>query len=212
MILTVLLAAAFALPPALEAEVDAAVADGLPTASLENKAAEGLAKGVPVARIAAVLAAEREAMREVRPLLPSGATDDALRAAGRARSAGASAASLASLARQGEPLRTQALWAYADILGQGLQQGQALRLVDSALQADDPQATLHATTIAVSRLRVQGQSPDQVGRQVARALAAGGPALATLPATAGGPATDSDHAMPWQAHGGNAGGQGKPEP
>lgn len=202
------------LPEVISAEVEAARQDGLPTDALEAKAQEGLAKGIPPARVAAVIGQMRQDMASTSSVLDSlalGASRaEIVAAATLARRAGATDHTLTEVARLSEPHRARALRSLADLLGQEVPEPEATRLVALAVDTRQPDVALREVTVATSRLRSRGFEASEAAHMVTVAMGEGLPPLSVVSVDEGGPPPAVDgKTMPWQAFGGNAGGQGK---
>lgn len=139
------------LPPEVEAATAEVEALGLPEGILDEKAAEGVAKGLPPARVAAALTGMGDSLLQAQELTHS---DDpnTLRAGAAALQAGAAPESVASLAS------ANALWALGDLVRQGHEQNDALDLVEAAEAAGSDALTGLASASATMLANGQGHS------------------------------------------------------
>lgn len=142
------LAAALALSPAalsaqdanarVDAALESAVQAGIPASLLEQKIAEGKAKGVPADRIAAAVEARLEALTRAREAMTQagveGATAGELSVAADAVQGGVSQRALATISRRssGEN-RAVAIAVLTDLVAMGHASEQALMRVEGAL-------------------------------------------------------------------------------
>ncbi len=152
------------LPSELAGIVAQAADQGLPDGALQAKAREGLAKGVPVARIAAVLRGMVDGLAGVDITLAQldvGPDRAELLVAGlAAHNAGMSDAGLRALAQQPQGLRARATQAAADLLRIGFSEPDAVSLVSLAVRAEDPLDELSGLATAASVLVSSGLSPS----------------------------------------------------
>ncbi|HEX6838753.1 MAG TPA: hypothetical protein VF334_19380 [Polyangia bacterium] len=160
--------------PAVHATLDHAAKAGLPTELIADKVREGLAKGVPPARIAGVVASLADsfgrARAEAQPLV--GATPSAalLKAIVEAHAAGAAAADVATVLGAGG--RERAVQVLTDLLQRGYPVGVAARTV--AAVAARKGAALDRVVGEAERLRaVDGAGPGDALDALARANAQG---------------------------------------
>ncbi|MBW1877525.1 MAG: hypothetical protein JRI25_28190 [Deltaproteobacteria bacterium] len=189
------------LPDQVAEQVRAAEQVGLPVAPLQQKAREGLAKGLPPERIAPVLRRLTEQMRAAEGALGDAAQGpdrgEMLHAAAMARQAGATDEGLAEAA--GEAHRVRAMWCFGDLLGLEAGEKEALRLVHAAAHSGEPEASYRETITAMRRLQESGMAPDAAARHMHQVMARGEPPMASIPEHAGGPAhAGDDGGMPWQ--------------
>jgi hypothetical protein len=158
------------LPEQLGAIVDAVEAQGLPAGALEAKANEGLAKGVPAARIAGVLegmAADLALVADTLGPQAHGSDREAVLAASiSAQSAGISAGGLRSLAVLPSGVRARAIQAAADLLRLGFSEREVLELVSRAAHADEPLANLSGLATAASLLVSGGLDPSSAAARL----------------------------------------------
>ncbi len=177
------------LPARVQETVRQAEAAGLPVGPFEAKAQEGLAKGVPEDRVEALLLQMRERMREADGALGELARGadraELLQAATRARTAGASGEGLVEAARHTH--RVAAMWCLGDLLGAGVGEREALRLVAQASQGGDPAGRYREMVTAMQRMQGLGMGPVAAAQQMSQTMAHGQPPLAAVPEQAGGP-------------------------
>ncbi len=159
---------AFAETPGLDPEVAAVIESarvaGLPVSSLEAKAREGAAKGVPPARVAAHLGSLRVDLdRAVTLLGPTAAGNDRealLSGLAAALRAHVSTAALKQVLALPPALRAQAAWSLADLVTAGCMEADVLTLIDRAVRGPNPSTALHAAVTRAVTLIGQGQSPS----------------------------------------------------
>lgn len=158
--------AADPLPDAVAQVLTHAAAQGLPTGPLEAKAREGLAKGVPPARIAGALGQLEASMLATSVALGdslSGSDPAAhLVAGGAALTAGSSPAALRSLADASPEHAIAATRTYGDLLSHGFSEPQALDLVGGAFRGGDPGLALSGLSTTAASLVGSGLSPTIV--------------------------------------------------
>lgn len=160
-----------------------ALADGLPTASLEAKIAEGLAKGVPPARLVAVIDRWTISLQTVRDLLPGGAPPPLIEAAAHADRSGISAASIIGLASGARASDTLQL--AGDLVQQGLAADDAAALARTSMSKSDVRAA--DVVLAASMLAASKMTSAEVSLRLTRVVAAGDQPLAAVNAASGGP-------------------------
>jgi hypothetical protein len=198
-------ARAQALPPDLAPSVNELVASadaaGLPSERLRQKALEGAVKGIPAARILAVLADLRHTLDDAGAIVDAAAPKklppadrrslvasaaDALKA-GIGRDGVAEVAGVGLRQGHGPESARGALRTLADLSLQGFDREQARGLVKLALEQGLSEADFGELTGVVQELASRGQSGDAL--QVARKAVQEGkrPASITLPV----PAVDS---------------------
>lgn len=124
--------------------LDAAVEAGIPVSLLERKVAEGKAKGVPMARIAAAVERRLEALTEARDALAKAGlestTEGELSVAADAVQAGVSQTALLTISRRApEASRAVAIAVLADLVAQGQASERAVERVETAI-ARGPEA------------------------------------------------------------------------
>ncbi len=145
----------------VEAVLQAARAAGLPTETLEAKAAEGAAKGVPPDRVAGYLEALRLDLARADALLGDRAADAdraaLLAAAAAALRAGGSGPAILELAESTPTLRAPAVRGFADLIAAGCPEPGALALIHRAAQESDPSAALRARLETTFSLLAQGE-------------------------------------------------------
>ena len=198
-------ALAVELPPQLQEPVEEAQGQGLPVGALTAKALEGLAKGVPAARIEPVLDKMVADLSRAAQLLPA-ASGPEIEAASFALGAGAGPELVQGLSSQGT-LSVSASNCLADLLRQGFTAQDAETLLVAALDSGDPDRALTGLATASATLLAGGQDHSQVAGSLQLVVSQGASPLAGLAAGQGG--------LPWQSGGGaaqsagnNAGGNG----
>ncbi len=187
------------MPAEIQAVLDASSAAGLPLASLEAKAREGLAKRVAPARIAAALDGMRLDLQRAAELLPAGEGDEDrdgdLSAAAHALRQGAATASMKRLVGLEGGLRGPALMSFGDLLREGFDEGHSLMLVESAASSRDPALALSGLATAAVLLTERGMTPASAMERLTATVLSDRSPLTSLPPTgtetSGGP---PDHA------------------
>lgn len=159
---------------AVHATLDNATRAGLPAELIADKVREGLAKGVPPARIATVVAGLADALgharAEAQPLVGGAPPAALLKAIVEAHAAGAGAADVATILRAGG--RDRAVQVLTDLLQRGYPVAVAARTV--AAVAARKSSTLDRVVGEAERLRTfDGASPGDALDAVARANAQG---------------------------------------
>ncbi len=167
------------MPAEVTAVIQQAEADGVPTEALQDKAREGLAKGVPGPRVAAVLDGLRGDLLDAQTLLGSDVHGEILAAAAASARAGASDAGLRQLGQLEEG--TRALESLADLLRLGFSEDQATRLIEAAVRSEDAKNALTGLATAASLLLDAGSPPGSVIDQLSADVAQGGSPLMYLP-------------------------------
>lgn len=189
------LASTTGLPDDVVAVVDRAAAADLPTGPLEQKAREGLAKGVAEDRVEAVLVdlvAQWSAASTVlghRAAGPDRA--DLIPAAAAALHQGASSDTVIDLAATDQ--RVQALWTLSDVLYAGVEPAEGARLVRQALGSTHPDVALHELPEA-TRLLLAAEGPSGAVRILDGAMSQGNSPLAAV--TSAGPGQSGDNGKP----------------
>lgn len=167
---TVSLAAPGEFPSGIAAIVQQAAADGLPVASLESKAREGLAKGVDESRIATAVSALAAQMRTASVLLATlgqGEDRDLLvSASARALQIGASGASVRAAAGGDALSRASAVRALGDLIALGFPEDRSLALAQAVARTGQPVRNLDLLAGAAATLLAQGVPQAQVLQQV----------------------------------------------
>jgi hypothetical protein len=158
----------------VHATLDGAARAGLPADLLADKVREGLAKGVPAARIAAVVAGLADglgrARAEAQPLVGGAPSPALLKAIVEAHAARAGAADVAAVLRAGG--RERGVQVLTDLLQRGYPVGVAARTV--AAVAARTAGALDRVVGEAERLRaVDGASPADALDALARANAQG---------------------------------------
>ncbi|MFT5684494.1 MAG: hypothetical protein ACI8RZ_005435 [Myxococcota bacterium] len=155
---------------------------GLPVDLLESKAREGLAKGVPPARIASVLEGMQSDLSAASTLLdlPEDASDrnEVLSATASALRAEVSTDTLHRLASLPEQIRGPAIQSMVDLMLIGFSQAQSAQLVEDAAARN--KEVLSSLTIASGALLTQGTSHVDAFQLVTNELAAGQSSLIAL--------------------------------
>ena len=166
----------------VQATVDAARADGLPTEPLVLKALEGASKGAQSVRIVAAVSRLHSQLGLARTAIGSGSTEAEIIAATGALQAGVAAETLEQLraARPSAPLTT-ALTVLSDLIGRGVPAPTASQTVLSLVRAGTPDGQLAVYGQVVERDVRTGRIP--VGAAVG---APGGPP-AGIPVSPGTP-------------------------
>lgn len=169
----------------IEAAMQAAVEGGIPVALLEQKVAEGRAKGVPMDRIAAAVEARLAGLTQASEVLAdaglTGATNAELSVAADAVQAGVSGTALATISTTAPPdRRVVAIAVLADLVAMGRASERALTEVQAALQRG-PIALANLRAEAAAGLQATGGvGAGPVGAQVG--AGAGGGARVEVPA------------------------------
>lgn len=166
------------LPADLAAVVDAAAAQDLPTSPLEAKAVEGLAKGVPEARIASVLDGLLADLQRSQALVGAG-SDDLIYAGARALKAGASDRAVATLAPG--PVGERALHSLADLLALGVTEADAVRVVRVAAASSGASTHTAGLATSVAALVSRGSSPTEAADQVLAGLSGQSNGVGSMP-------------------------------
>ncbi len=156
----------------VERIVEAARADGLPTAPLKSKALEGAAKGSPPARIVAVVRAHAAALAQARAALGNSSGDAELGAGAAALLAGVPADSLARL-RAVRPGRSMVvpLVVIADLIARRVPAPAAVTSVLLTSRAGVADADLMRMRSRVERDIAAGIAPASAAELRARSLA-----------------------------------------
>ena len=128
----------------LATALDAAVEAGIPVSLLERKVAEGKAKGVPMARIAAAVEQRLDALTAARDALTKAGlestTEGELSVAADAVQAGVSQTALLAISRRApDESRAVAIAVLAELVAQGQASDQAVARVEAAI-ARGPEA------------------------------------------------------------------------
>ena len=155
----------------LEALVAKAAAEGLPTAPLRNKAREGRIKRVPLVRVASVIRAMTQHMRQARRWLSAPqrpAPPSLLAAVAEARLAGISTAALRLAVRPASARAVSRVDALVDLHLRGFPQKDAAKLVRSSRATD-----LVGLGKRAERLRKAGRSHREALVQLRRSPGVG---------------------------------------
>ncbi len=179
-------ASAAELPEAVDLFLADAAAEGLPTAHLEVKAREGVAKGVPEHRIVQVLRGQAADLRRAALLLP-GADPSIVGAAGAVLGRGGSEASVVLAGGLGPDVAPQALWNLHDLLAMGVSDGSARRLVADAAAAAAPRDAMRGLASSTAQFVAQGLPPDAAASATSAGMGRGSLSGSQPPPHAGGP-------------------------
>ncbi len=163
----------------LESAFAAAVRDGVPEIILTDKVREGLAKGIPAAKVAVVVRALEvslaEAVRQISPHVPT-PPPSLLKAAVEARAAGAPPREVDALLRagaaRGAPALTRALDVVTDLSQRGFPPAGASRAV-AAVVAREPRGVDRIVTEAQALSGQSGVTRAEALDAIARAAALG---------------------------------------
>lgn len=168
--MTLYLAAALVLSPAalraqdanarVDAALESAVEAGIPASLLEQKIAEGKAKGVPMERIAAAVEKRLEALTQAREAMTKAGLESAtageLSVAADAVQGGVSQTALAAISqRSSGDNREVAIAVLTDLVAMGHASEQALVQVEAAL-ARGPEALANLRAESAGQLGAQG--------------------------------------------------------
>ncbi len=184
--------------PSVSARIDdvltAARRKGVPEQILVTKALEGAAKGVPGDRVVSALQSYAGRLERARSLLGGSAGDPLLVAGADALQKGVDPNAVRSVGRAsgGDPMPLVVL---GDLLDAGVPVGQAVPLVQQALQQGRHGESLLEVPARVRQLMRQGTPPGQAAREVGRSLGAGS-------GSAGTPGSGPGKARGSGAHGG----------
>ena len=157
-----------AAPPDLTVEaaqlVDAAEAEGLPTAPLVAKAREGAAKGIDAARVALALEDLAQRLRKAKAVLPADGADRSplLSAGAAALRAGVSVDGLARLGRLPADRRADAVLAVADLVSLGIAEAQGIVIVERSAALPGGGAAIRDLGGAAAAMLGHGASPVAV--------------------------------------------------
>lgn len=152
------------LPTEIEREILAAQQLGLPTAALEAKAREGLAKGVTPGRVAGVVADLRGQLEFANTLL--GPMDDPARreevlgAAAGALAAGASPSAVRNLSTLPVEVRGSALVSLGDLLSLSFGEDTAVNLIRDAARGPNGSAKVEDLATVAATLLARGLSQE----------------------------------------------------
>jgi hypothetical protein len=144
----------------IEAAMQAAVEAGVPVSLLEQKIAEGKAKGVPMARIAAAVEARQQTLVQARYALEQArlesTTTGELSVAADAVEAGVSQTALIAISETTpQERRAVAIAVLTDLVNLGQASEQALIQVQAAVQRG-PEALVNLRAETATRLQTQG--------------------------------------------------------
>ena len=168
----------------IELLMDSARVAGLPTASLESKALEGIAKRADGRRIVAAVRQEFKALRDARAALGPGAAPDELKAASGALRVGISTAELAHLARtRHEKQLTVPLVVLADLVTRGVPRDTASQTILQLWQRGAADDDFLGLWRGVERDIVSGTAPGVALLNRAREIPTRGPPPAAPPAS-----------------------------
>lgn len=154
----------------IESVVAEAVAAGAPADPLYDKALEGAAKRVPVARILPAIESYGVRLTEARELLGPTMEIPGLVAGADALQRGVPRDALSAVGRDAGERGAVALVVLGDLTEAGVPTDRALETVREALTRDqEPEALLHVPA-AVRRLLRDGLPPDRAARDVTRLM------------------------------------------
>lgn len=164
------------LPPKLAQAVADAGSSGVPTAPLESKAREGLAKGITEERIATAMVALAVQMQAAIVVLADFITgpdrDDLVVAGARALQAGVSGATVRAAASVDPAARASAVRSVADLVALGFPEDRSLSLALVAARSGQATHNLDMLAGAAATLVAQGVPSADVLEQVGQALGA----------------------------------------
>lgn len=153
----------------VEATLETALNAGIPVSLLERKVAEGKAKGVPMERIAAAVAARLEALTSARDAIQqaglTSTTEGELSVAADAVQAGVSQTALTAISASApQDRRSVAIAVLADLVAQGRGSSQAQAAVEAALaRGPEALANLRAGSGAAVQAGGAGATVDAQG-------------------------------------------------
>ena len=160
------------LPPELGARVETAAQAGLPTEPLRIKAAEGLAKGVQIPRILMVLDALLTDLGRADTLLVD-APNEHVSAGARALRAGASDQAVVSVSELRNLDPVQGLQTLADLMGMGMVESDAVRLVRLTLHTASPNQAVSSLATAAAAMVARGAAPAKAAQELGMGLTGG---------------------------------------
>jgi len=160
-------------PPEVQRVVDVAQQAGVPTSAIEDKAKEGLAKGVPSARIAEVLGERVAQLREAQELLGPQTPPSLVIAAAAALRADATPQAIRHLARAKGPSQALSVQVLADLLGSGVSESDAIQMIDLAASGAGRGHAVQGLVTAVTALNANGHSSDQAAAAILSNMANG---------------------------------------
>ncbi len=173
-------ASAADLPPELDQVVQQAETESLPADVLASKAHEGLAKGIPVARVHQVLQSQLRDLRHASALMESG-NPDLITATARAVRAGATDAAVMRVQKSQSEIRVRAMTSLGDLLALGFVESDAVRLVHAATSALQPDLAVSQLAPAAAALVTRGGSTDGVTQDLTLTMANNRAPLSALP-------------------------------
>lgn len=174
------------LPAEVQQVIDLAAANGLPVSGLEEKALEGVAKGVPSHRIVAAVQQQADWLAKAAALVPNVHDEQTLQAVALALRAGASERAVLDLLTLSDDLRDAALEGVSDLMASGFTEGQATELVRTAAAASDPDLAMAQVVTVANGLVVRGESPAEATSSVSAAVSQGRTPLGVLQEGSGG--------------------------
>ena len=157
-----------------ELVIDSAKKLGLPTARLESKALEGIAKRAVDRRILDAVRTEFRALREARASLGPKATDDELGAGAAALRAGITASELSQLSRARPGRLTMPLVVLVDLLSRMVPRDTAYQTIFSLYRSGAGDEDFHGLWRGVERDIVSGTDPGVALLNRAREIPARG--------------------------------------
>jgi hypothetical protein len=166
------------LPPELSAKVELASQANLPAATIRAKAAEGLAKGVPIPRVAMVLDSLISDLSRADQLLVD-APAAHVSAGASALRAGASDQAVVSVSGMRSLNPVHGLQTLADLMGLGMAESDAVRLVQLTLHTAQPDHAVSSLATAAAAMVARGAAPAEAAQEL-------GMSLSTNPASPGG--------------------------
>ena len=174
------------LPPELNEVVEQARSESLPSEVLASKAREGLAKGVPVARVQMVLESQLGDLRHASEIMGSH-NPEIIAAAARAVRSGATDKAVLRIQQSPTEIRVRAITSLGDLLALGFSESDAVRLVHTATSALQPDVAVSQLAPAAAALVTRGGSTDGITNELTLTMTADRAPLSALPAdTRGG--------------------------
>ena len=158
-----------ALPLEAAAVVEAAVTLGLPSSAIELKAREGLAKGVPTARLVPVLDRLVEDLARAKDIHRD-ADQALLIATAAALRAGATRSAILEVANSSPDAKVRATETLADLLRLRFTESDAVRLTRRAARSANPDSSLVAVSASAGALVASGVLPSAAASQLGTAF------------------------------------------
>jgi hypothetical protein len=178
---------------AIDLVIDSARVAGLPTAPLESKAREGIAKRVDARRIVVAVRSVFHSLRDARAALGTSATPDELEAAASVLRVGVTPADLARLVRtRHEKQLTIPLVVLSDLVSRGVPRDTASQTIQQLWQHGAADEDFLGLWRGVERDIVSGAAPGVALLNRAREIPSRGPPSAA-PTTPGGPPDKSEN-------------------